>query len=73
MRADFSESRALNIRGETRILLNRNAVDNICHEHLEYYALQSFEYFLKLYDFGIVEVGLNDINEDSFRTYIPNR
>lgn len=53
-------------------MLQQNAFDNICHEHLEYYSLTSFEYLLKLYDFEVVDVELNDVNGGSFRTYIRN-
>jgi len=55
------------------LMLKQNAFDNICHEHLEYYSLQSFEYLLKLYEFEIVDVELNDVNGGSFRAYIRNR
>lgn len=55
------------------LMLKQNAFDNICHEHLEYYSMQSFEYLLKLYDFEIVDVELNDVNGGSFRAYICNR
>ena len=54
------------------LMLQQNAFDNICHEHLEYYSLASFEYLLKLYDFEVVDVELNDVNCGSFRTYIRN-
>jgi NDP-4-keto-2,6-dideoxyhexose 3-C-methyltransferase len=54
------------------LMFKQNAFDNICHEHLEYYSLQSFEYLLKLYDFEIVDVELNDINGGSFRVYVRN-
>ncbi len=54
------------------LMLEQNAFDNICHDHLEYYSLQSFEYLLKLYDFTVVDVELNDVNGGSFRVYIRN-
>ena len=54
-------------------MLKQNELGNICHEHLEYYAFQSFEYLLKLYDFEIVDVELNDVNGGSFRIYIRNK
>lgn len=54
------------------LMLKQNAFDNICHEHLEYYSLQSFEYLLKLHDFQIVDVELNGVNGGSFRAYIRN-
>jgi len=55
------------------LMLKTNEVGNICHEHLEYYSLQSFKYLLDLFDFEIVDVELNDINGGSFRICIRNR
>ena len=55
------------------LMLKTNEVGNICHEHLEYYSLQSFEYLLNLFDFEVVDVELNDVNGGSFRAYIRNR
>src|SRR5438034_898471 len=40
--------------------------------HLEYYSLRSFEYLLKLHDFTLVDVELNDVNGGSFRAYVRN-
>jgi NDP-4-keto-2,6-dideoxyhexose 3-C-methyltransferase len=54
-------------------MLQQNAFDNICHEHLEYYSLQSFEYLLKLQEMQVVDVELNDVNGGSFRAYVRNR
>lgn len=55
------------------LMLKQNAFDNICHEHLEYYSLQSLEYLLRLHELEIVDVELNDVNGGSVRTYIRNR
>jgi SAM-dependent methyltransferase len=55
------------------LMLKQNAFDNVCHEHLEYYSLRSFEYLLNLHEFEIVDVELNDVNGGSFRVYIRNR
>jgi SAM-dependent methyltransferase len=55
------------------LMLQQNDFGNICHEHLEYYSLQSFEYLLGLHDFVLVDVDLNDVNGGSFRAYIRNR
>jgi len=52
------------------LMLGQNEFGNICHEHLEYYSLRSFEYLLKLHDFALVDVELNDINGGSFRAYV---
>jgi len=55
------------------LMLKTNEFGNICHEHLEYYSLKSFEYLLNLHGFEIVDVELNDINGGSMRAYIRNR
>ncbi len=55
------------------LMLRQNAFDNICHEHLEYYALGSFEQLLDRHDFEVVDMQLNDVNGGSFRVYIRNR
>lgn len=52
------------------LMLKQMAFDNICHEHLEYYLLSSFEYLIKQHDLRIVDVELNDINGGSFRIYV---
>jgi NDP-4-keto-2,6-dideoxyhexose 3-C-methyltransferase len=54
-------------------MLEQNDFANICHEHLEYYSLQSLEYLLNRHDFAVVDVELNDVNGGSFRIYIRNR
>src|SRR3989339_459631 len=55
------------------LMLKTNEFGNICHEHLEYYSLKSFEYLLNLHGFEIVDVELNDINGGSLRAYIRGR
>ena len=50
------------------LMLKTNEVGNICHEHLEYYSLQSLEYLLHLYDLEIVDMELNNINGGSIRS-----
>lgn len=55
------------------LMLKTNEIGNICHEHLEYYSLQSFEHLLGRHDFEVVDVELNDINGGSIRAYIRNR
>jgi NDP-4-keto-2,6-dideoxyhexose 3-C-methyltransferase len=55
------------------LMLRDNEVGNICHEHLEYYSMQSFEYLLGLSDLEVVDVEINDVNGGSFRTYIRFR
>ncbi|MBP2673935.1 MAG: C-methyltransferase [Deltaproteobacteria bacterium] len=55
------------------LMLKTNEFGNICHEHLEYYSLTSFEYLLNRNGFEVVDVELNDVNGGSIRAYIRNR
>lgn len=55
------------------LMLRQHEVGNICHEHLGYYSLHSFEYLINLYDLEVVDVELNDVNGGSFRTYIRRK
>lgn len=55
------------------LMLKQRAFDNICHEHLEYYSLSSFEYLIKQHDLKTVDVELNDINGGSFRIYVRKK
>jgi NDP-4-keto-2,6-dideoxyhexose 3-C-methyltransferase len=51
-------------------MLQNNAIDNICHEHLEYYSLHSLEHLLNRHGFETFDVELNEINGGSIRNYI---
>lgn len=62
-------------------MMEANAFDTICHEHLEYYALKQIEWMLNKNDLKIIDVGVNYINGGSFKvcvahkgsTYTPNK
>jgi NDP-4-keto-2,6-dideoxyhexose 3-C-methyltransferase len=54
------------------LMLKQNDFGNICHEHLEYYSLQSLEYLLHLHGLSIVDAQLNDVNGGSIRAFIRN-
>lgn len=54
----------------TPLMLKQLAFDNICHEHLEYYTLESLTYLLERNGMQVVDCELNDINGGSFRVYI---
>lgn len=54
----------------TPLMLKQLAFDNICHEHLEYYSLESLKFLLEKNGLKIVDCELNDINGGSFRIYI---
>ena len=53
----------------TPLMLKQLAFDNICHEHVHYYTLETIEYVLRAAGFRIVDVQLNDVNGGSFRVY----
>jgi SAM-dependent methyltransferase len=55
------------------LMLKQNDFGNICHEHLEYYSLQSLEYLLNRHGFSVVDAELNDVNGGSIRALIRNR
>jgi hypothetical protein len=54
-------------------MLQQNAFDNICHEHLEYYSLASLNNLLKRHNLEVFDAELNNVNGGSFRTYIQHR
>lgn len=49
------------------LMLQENAYDTICHEHLEYYGLYQINWMMDIIGFKIIDVELNDINGGSFR------
>jgi hypothetical protein len=53
----------------TPLMLEQVAFDNICHEHVYYYALKDLAKVLSLAQFDVVDVQLNDVNGGSFRVY----
>ncbi len=55
------------------MMLEQNAFDNVCHEHLEYYSLVSLSFLLKKHGLEIFDVELNDVNGGSFRVYVKNK
>jgi len=54
-------------------MLQQNAFDNICHEHLEYYSIKSLSNLLERHNLEIFDVELNDVNGGSFRAYIQHK
>jgi NDP-4-keto-2,6-dideoxyhexose 3-C-methyltransferase len=62
------------------LMLERNAYDTICHEHVEYYAFRQIEWMASRAGLKIVDVELNDANGGSFAVtavradsdYVPN-
>lgn len=49
-----------------------SAVDNFCHEHLEYYTLWSLENLLERFDLEVNEVQLSTVNGGSIRTVVTH-
>lgn len=54
-------------------MLEQNAFDAVCHEHLEIYSLLSLENLLKAHNLEVFDVELNDVNGGSFRAYITHK
>jgi NDP-4-keto-2,6-dideoxyhexose 3-C-methyltransferase len=48
------------------LMLERNAYDTICHEHLEFYGLKQIVWLADKAGLKIVDVEINDINGGSF-------
>ncbi len=55
------------------LMLEQLAFDNICHEHLKYYSLQTLKYLLEKNGMQVVDCELNDVNGGSFRIYIRHK
>ena len=51
-------------------MLERNSIDTICHEHLEYYGVKQIKTIMDLAGFKIIDISLNECNGGSFRTYV---
>jgi len=56
----------------TPLMLDQNAFDNICHEHIEYYTLTVLKNLMEQSGLRIIDVELNDVNSGSFRVYITH-
>jgi hypothetical protein len=55
------------------LMLQRNAYDTACHEHLEYYALRQIKWMADRCDLQILDIQTNDINGGSFAITIARR
>ena len=55
------------------LVLECNAFDAICHEHIEYYSLSSLEPLLARHGLLVADVETNDVNGGSFRVYVVHR
>ena len=54
----------------TPLMIQQLAFDNICHEHIYYYSLNSLKNLFDNHDLKIVDAELNDVNGGSVRVYI---
>lgn len=50
-----------------------NAVDNFCHEHLEYYTLLSLEKLLNDHELEVIDVSTSMVNGGSIRTVVAHK
>ena len=50
-------------------MLEQNDVGNICHEHLEYYSLDSLKYLLETNGLEMFKITENDVNGGSYRIF----
>jgi SAM-dependent methyltransferase len=50
-----------------------NAVDNFCHEHLEYYTLLSMEPLLERHGLEVIDLSTSMVNGGSLRTVIAHK
>ncbi len=53
-------------------MIQRNAYDTVCHEHLEYYGLRQIQWLAERVGFKILDAELNDINGGSFRVIVAH-
>lgn len=51
------------------LMLERNAFDNICHEHLTYYSLSTLSRLYAAAGLEVFDIELNEVNGGSFRIY----
>ena len=53
-------------------MIERNAYDNICHEHLEFYSLSALEHLISRHGLRVYHVETNNLNGGSFRVYVQH-
>lgn len=53
-------------------MLQLNAFDNVCHEHLEYYSLKTLNWLMQRHGLEIFDVEYNKVNGGSIRVYIQH-
>jgi hypothetical protein len=53
-------------------MLEMNAFDTICHEHLEYYAFHQIDWMLRRNNLKVIDTEFNSINGGSFKLYVTH-
>ena len=48
------------------LMIERNAYDTICHEHVSYYALRQIDWMARTTGLKVIDVELSDVNGGSF-------
>lgn len=56
-----------------RPMLEKNDVGNICHEHLEFYSLESLRYLFETNGLEMFQLEENDVNGGSYRIFCRHR
>jgi hypothetical protein len=54
-------------------MLEMNAYDTICHEHLEYYCLKQIKWIMDRVGFKIIDIEFNKVNGGSFSISVANQ
>ena len=54
-------------------MIKNVSYDTICHEHLEYYSLESIKYIFEHVGFKIIDLEFNDINGGSFSITVAKK
>lgn len=54
-------------------MLRMNAYDTVCHEHLEYYALEQIQWVADKTGLTVLDVEMNDVNGGSFAITLAKR
>ncbi len=57
----------------TPLMMSLNAFDNIIHEHIEYYTLESLMPLFKKYNFEVIDAEINDVNAGSLRLVVKKK
>lgn len=54
-------------------MIQKNSIDTICHEHLEYYSLYQIKMIADLANLKIIDIKFNECNGGSFRIYFAKK